>query len=102
MAVPSASKRARPTPEPAPAPAPPPVAASIRLTVSDIAGEVRVIEVDENETVAHVKAVLEVEFAVPQREQLLLFETKKLENHQRLNAAGVKKRRHAHDAGGER
>jgi hypothetical protein len=60
------------------------------LTVSDIAGEVRVIEVDENETVAHVKAVLEVEFAVPQSAQLLFFETKKLENHQRLNAAGVK------------
>ena len=90
MAASSASKRARPTPAPAPAPEPAPVAVSIRLTVSDIAGEVRVIEVDENETVAHVKTVLEVEFAVPLTQQLLFFETKKLENHERLRAAGVK------------
>jgi DNA damage-inducible protein 1 len=89
-----------PTPAPSPAPSPAPVAASdaihagaaktIRLTVSDIEGDVRVIEVDENETVENVKAVLEVEFAVPLKQQLLFFETKQLENNQRLNAAGVK------------
>ena len=57
---------------PVPALAPTPSAAvrkasaqAICLTVSDVDGDVRMIEVDENETVENVKALLEVEFAVP-------------------------------------
>jgi len=51
---------------------------------------VRVVEVDENETVENVKAVLEVEFAVPIAQQVLFFEAKQLQNAQRLNAIGIK------------
>ena len=63
---------------------------AIRLTVCDVEGDVRVIEVDENETVETVKVILEAEFAVPHKLQLLFFETKQLENNESLSAAGVK------------
>lgn len=64
--------------------------ATIRLTVSNIEGDVRVVEVDDNETVEKVKAVLEVEFAVPVARQVLFFESNQLQNAQRLKEAGVK------------
>lgn len=63
---------------------------AIRLTVCHIEGDVRVIEVDENETVETVKVILEAEFAVPVKLQLLFFQTKQLENDQCLSAVGVK------------
>lgn len=64
--------------------------ATIRLTVSNIEGDVRVVEVDDNETVENVKAVLEVEFAVPVARQVLFFESKQLQDAQLLNAVGIK------------
>ncbi len=63
---------------------------TMRLTVSNVEGDVRVIEVDEHETVENVKAVLEIEFAVPLQEQVLFFEAKQMGNGQRLSAFGVK------------
>jgi hypothetical protein len=70
--------------------APAPAGKTMRLTVSNVEGDVRVIEVDENETVDNVKAVLEIEFAVPLQEQVLFFEAKQMGNGQRLSAFGVK------------
>jgi hypothetical protein len=91
-ASPSASAASVPDSTPAPpAPASAPTPGSkIRLTVSNIEGDVRVIEVDDNETVENVKAVLEVEFAVPIARQVLMFESKQLQNAQRIDAAGIK------------
>jgi hypothetical protein len=95
----TAAPAAAPAPASDTAPAPAPAAAdpmqtgetkTIRLTVSDIEGDVRIVEVDDNETVENVKAVLEVEFAIPLAQQVLFFEAKQLQNTQRLNAIGVK------------
>ena len=100
-----AAPAAAPVPAAAPAPAASPAAApvpvpaamdtsgsskTIRVTVSDIEGDVRTIEVEENETVKNVKAVLEVEFAIPLAQQQLFFEAKQLQNDQRLDAIGIK------------
>ena len=101
----TANSPAAAAPAPAPVPALAPASAAtpatsadagqssgkmIRLTVSDIDGDVRVIEVEDNELVENVKAVLEVEFAVPMAQQALFFEAKQLDNGKRLNEAGVK------------
>ena len=95
-ASPAAAAAAAPA-VPVPALAPTPSAAvpkasaqAICLTVSDVDGDVRMIEVDENETVENVKALLEVEFAVPLAQQVLFFETKQLQDGQRLNEVGIK------------
>ena len=89
--APAAPAPAAPAPaEPAPADGAQGAGKTIRVTVSNIEGDVRVIEVEENETVENVKAVLEIEFAVPLAQQVLFFEAKQLQNSQRLDAIGVK------------
>jgi len=95
--VKKAKTDAAPAAAPAAAPVPVPAAMdtsgsskTIRVTVSDIEGDVRTIEVEENETVENVKAVLEVEFAIPLAQQQLFFEAKQLQNDQRLDAIGIK------------
>lgn len=58
--------------------------------VADLSGDVRPLQVEKDETVANVKAVLEVEFGVPTDRQMLHFEGKMLTNEQKLSEAGVK------------
>jgi len=77
-------------PAPAAAPASAGPATLIQLTVTDVEGEVRLIEVDSNETVDNVAAILEVEFGVPHAQQQLFFEGRLLQRGARIDSAGVK------------
>lgn len=58
--------------------------------VADVSGDVRPLQVEKDETVSNVKAVLEVEFGVPTDRQMLMFEGRLLNNDQKLSDAGVK------------
>eukprot|EP00284_Hemiselmis_tepida_P015637 CAMPEP_0174918520 /NCGR_PEP_ID=MMETSP1355-20121228/3122_1 /TAXON_ID=464990 /ORGANISM="Hemiselmis tepida, Strain CCMP443" /LENGTH=456 /DNA_ID=CAMNT_0016163695 /DNA_START=80 /DNA_END=1447 /DNA_ORIENTATION=+ len=80
-------------PAAAAAPAPSPATASgvlISLTVATQTGDIINVEVDSCETVANVKAIVEVETQVPMARQALSHDGKPLTDDQRLDAAGVK------------
>ncbi|GJP32732.1 hypothetical protein CLOM_g17330 [Closterium sp. NIES-68] len=61
----------------------------MQLTVTTADDRIVMIQVDNDELVENVKAILEVETAIPLAEQALLFNGQLLQNHQRLNALGV-------------
>jgi DNA damage-inducible protein 1 len=52
--------------------------------------DVRPIEVESDETIENIKAILEVEFNLPILRQVLSFEGKVLDNASRLSSSGVK------------
>ena len=52
--------------------------------------DVRLIEVEADETIENIKAILEVEYNLPLVRQVLSFEGKILDNASRLSSAGVK------------
>ncbi len=52
--------------------------------------DVRLIEVESDETIENIKAILEVEYNLPLVRQVLSFEGKVLDNSSRLSSSGVK------------
>jgi len=90
--APAPNPDAAPAPTPAsPAPdAPAPSGEMLQLSVTNVEGDVRPLSAESNETVANIKAVLEIEFGIPMDRQQLTFEGKILSNEQTLSAAGVK------------
>jgi DNA damage-inducible protein 1 len=52
--------------------------------------DVRLIEVESDETIENIKAILEVEYNLPLVRQVLSFEGKILDNSSRLSSSGVK------------
>ncbi|CAI5469943.1 unnamed protein product [Closterium sp. Yama58-4] len=61
----------------------------MQLTVTTADDRIVMIQVDNDELVENVKAILEVETGIPLPQQALLFNGQLLQNHQRLNALGV-------------
>ncbi|CAI5968815.1 unnamed protein product [Closterium sp. NIES-64] len=61
----------------------------MQLTVTTADDRIVMIQVDNDEQVENVKAILEVETGIPLPQQALLFNGQLLQNHQRLNALGV-------------
>jgi len=61
----------------------------MRLTVSTAEGEIYPVEVDSDETLENVKAIMEVETAIPLASQVILHNGKPIPDGSKLSTAGV-------------
>ncbi|XP_050237300.1 protein DNA-DAMAGE INDUCIBLE 1 isoform X2 [Mercurialis annua] len=62
----------------------------MRITVMTADEQIISLDVDPQESVENVKALLEVETQVPLQQQQLLYNGKEIRNHEKLSALGVK------------
>nr|AFK48240.1 unknown [Lotus japonicus] len=62
----------------------------MKITVMTADEQILTLDVDPNESVENVKALLEVETSVPLQKQQLLFNGKEVRNPEKLSALGVK------------
>ncbi|CAN1167408.1 Protein DNA-DAMAGE INDUCIBLE 1, partial [Linum perenne] len=64
--------------------------ATMRITIMTSDEQISSLDVDPNETVENIKALLEVETQVPLQQQQLLYNGKEIRNAEKLSALGVK------------
>ncbi|CAN1167390.1 Protein DNA-DAMAGE INDUCIBLE 1 [Linum perenne] len=62
----------------------------MRITIMTSDEQISSLDVDPNETVENIKALLEVETQVPLQQQQLLYNGKEIRNAEKLSALGVK------------
>ncbi|KAL0560864.1 hypothetical protein IC582_001279 [Cucumis melo] len=62
----------------------------MRITVMTADEQILSLDVDPNESVENVKALLEVETQVPLQRQQLLYNGKEMKNFEKLSGLGVK------------
>ncbi|KAK9269774.1 hypothetical protein L1049_001552 [Liquidambar formosana] len=62
----------------------------MKITVMTAGEQIITLDVDRDESVENVKALLEVETQVPLQQQQLLYNGKEMRNAEKLSALGVK------------